>query len=177
MCLDAAGQGSATGVSATGSSGAVTIKFGASVTATGVSGSSGVGSVTTKVDANISATGVAGTGSVGDITARIPTDVSVTGVSATGSVGSVTVAFGYAVAGVSATGRDPLSVSIGIGKYVYPEGISATMELGTAFVWNNIVPIHNASWADISISNSSSCLLYTSPSPRDRTRSRMPSSA
>ena len=27
------------------------------------------------------------------------------------------------------------------------------------------------------ISNQNSCLLYTSPSPRDRTRSRMPSSA
>ena len=27
------------------------------------------------------------------------------------------------------------------------------------------------------VSNGSTCLLYTSPSPRDRTRSRMPSSA
>ena len=30
---------------------------------------------------------------------------------------------------------------------------------------------------DITASNENSCLLYTSPSPRDRTRSRMPSSA
>ena len=30
---------------------------------------------------------------------------------------------------------------------------------------------------EIGIKQSSACLLYTSPSPRDRTRSRMPSSA
>ena len=29
----------------------------------------------------------------------------------------------------------------------------------------------------VATSNSMNCLLYTSPSPRDRTRSRMPSSA
>ena len=32
-------------------------------------------------------------------------------------------------------------------------------------------------WADIVFTQNLSCLLYTSPSPRDRTRSRMPSSA
>ena len=32
-------------------------------------------------------------------------------------------------------------------------------------------------YADNEAAWSSSCLLYTSPSPRDRTRSRMPSSA
>ena len=31
--------------------------------------------------------------------------------------------------------------------------------------------------ADTALKTASSCLLYTSPSPRDRTRSRMPSSA
>ena len=35
----------------------------------------------------------------------------------------------------------------------------------------------NASAADIAQKLSKACLLYTSPSPRDRTRSRMPSSA
>ena len=30
---------------------------------------------------------------------------------------------------------------------------------------------------DSIVTNSNNCLLYTSPSPRDRTRSRMPSSA
>ena len=34
-----------------------------------------------------------------------------------------------------------------------------------------------ASGSDISVARLPNCLLYTSPSPRDRTRSRMPSSA
>ena len=33
------------------------------------------------------------------------------------------------------------------------------------------------SWADLVTQQKYICLLYTSPSPRDRTRSRMPSSA
>ena len=36
--------------------------------------------------------------------------------------------------------------------------------------------IQEIDWIDIT-NNSKACLLYTSPSPRDRTRSRMPSSA
>ena len=36
--------------------------------------------------------------------------------------------------------------------------------------------INSQTWIEVSW-NSDSCLLYTSPSPRDRTRSRMPSSA
>ena len=32
-------------------------------------------------------------------------------------------------------------------------------------------------WTDVNAGNHGGCLLYTSPSPRDRTRSRMPSSA
>ena len=32
-------------------------------------------------------------------------------------------------------------------------------------------------FVDINVKETNSCLLYTSPSPRDRTRSRMPSSA
>ena len=32
-------------------------------------------------------------------------------------------------------------------------------------------------WVNIDRMNQFACLLYTSPSPRDRTRSRMPSSA
>ena len=38
-----------------------------------------------------------------------------------------------------------------------------------------IVPLVNTGKVDYSLANI--CLLYTSPSPRDRTRSRMPSSA
>ena len=36
---------------------------------------------------------------------------------------------------------------------------------------------YNALYARIKNTPTTSCLLYTSPSPRDRTRSRMPSSA
>ena len=35
----------------------------------------------------------------------------------------------------------------------------------------------NGGWAAIIIENGKNCLLYTSPSPRDTERSRMPSSA
>ena len=36
---------------------------------------------------------------------------------------------------------------------------------------------YNSSYGNFNIHKGKSCLLYTSPSPRDRTRSRMPSSA
>ena len=42
----------------------------------------------------------------------------------------------------------------------------------------NVVDVNGEHTGDvIDSSNTSTCLLYTSPSPRDRTRSRMPSSA
>ena len=41
----------------------------------------------------------------------------------------------------------------------------------------NVVPIARDIEAELAKSHARSCLLYTSPSPRDRTRSRMPSSA
>ena len=52
--------------------------------------------------------------------------------------------------------------------------LSPTFGLGLC-----ISDINNDNWPDIYIANDYyvNCLLYTSPSPRDRTRSRMPSSA
>ena len=50
----------------------------------------------------------------------------------------------------------------GVGMTVIPMDIKAGMGVGTTFRV---------------IGDFSGCLLYTSPSPRDRTRSRMPSSA
>ena len=38
-------------------------------------------------------------------------------------------------------------------------------------------PVYKVVVADSRFARDGSCLLYTSPSPRDRTRSRMPSSA
>ena len=40
-----------------------------------------------------------------------------------------------------------------------------------------IAPIEHSAFAWLKVGEPASCLLYTSPSPRDRTRSRMPSSA
>ena len=40
-----------------------------------------------------------------------------------------------------------------------------------------VVTMGNTPNTDVLCSNIKGCLLYTSPSPRDRTRSRMPSSA
>ena len=44
-----------------------------------------------------------------------------------------------------------------------------------AAVWEN--ETKNGNVHNVTISRLYNCLLYTSPSPRDRTRSRMPSSA
>ena len=48
----------------------------------------------------------------------------------------------------------------------------------TDFVWSwgNITPLYSA-LSEFQKEQGYTCLLYTSPSPRDRTRSRMPSSA
>ena len=42
---------------------------------------------------------------------------------------------------------------------------------------HRLVPTFNAEAAGVDVEQMIDCLLYTSPSPRDRTRSRMPSSA
>ena len=63
-----------------------------------------------------------------------------------------------------------------------PGNVSLDMDgLGEAWEdWSNLVNGTNEmSWRldDLIIGTTYTCLLYTSPSPRDRTRSRMPSSA
>ena len=44
-------------------------------------------------------------------------------------------------------------------------------------LWNKLVHVRGNSLGTDPMGNYLICLLYTSPSPRDRTRSRMPSSA
>ena len=61
------------------------------------------------------------------------------------------------------------------GNSNYTTGIVGTVS-GTSISFGSKVAINNYNGTDISIAYDS-CLLYTSPSPRDRTRSRMPSSA
>ena len=51
------------------------------------------------------------------------------------------------------------------------------IDLNTGDVKESFVNRGNISAAEEYISSINRCLLYTSPSPRDRTRSRMPSSA
>ena len=53
--------------------------------------------------------------------------------------------------------------------------IPVTQPDGKRYVWNRINP--NSHRLKGKIEAIKACLLYTSPSPRDRTRSRMPSSA
>ena len=53
---------------------------------------------------------------------------------------------------------------------------SSTLFAGAAFAGPYVNVETNAGWTGDDYTGAT-CLLYTSPSPRDRTRSRMPSSA
>ena len=73
----------------------------------------------------------------------------------------------------------------GDGSVVYPElDAPAEQWLEAVFQRENIRGVQTESWHHVSgcrqwllVERDTICLLYTSPSPRDRTRSRMPSSA
>jgi len=56
---------------------------------------------------------------------------------------------------------------------VMADGVGSNSEAGIGA----LIPWANKLWAIGYVSHIRGCLLYTSPSPRDRTRSRMPSSA
>ena len=65
---------------------------------------------------------------------------------------------------------------------VYLNGLdvkAASAKLKTAFgrIYSDLRSGNPRTFMRMSLGNIRSCLLYTSPSPRDRTRSRMPSSA
>ena len=60
------------------------------------------------------------------------------------------------------------NISVCPGQAVTPAAFSANTGGGETFNWTN---------SNVAVCLVASCLLYTSPSPRDRTRSRMPSSA
>ena len=67
----------------------------------------------------------------------------------------------------------------------YSENVKAVKKVVSAFELGDIEIWKEAVSEDLvysppmygTVENSGNCLLYTSPSPRDRTRSRMPSSA
>ena len=70
---------------------------------------------------------------------------------------------------ISESGHCPLLLSGGSGPRTFT---------GSEFGGSTLaVRVHWLKSADAALALSVDCLLYTSPSPRDRTRSRMPSSA
>ena len=65
--------------------------------------------------------------------------------------------------------RDSYIADVGQGEWEEIDHIPAGSQGGLNFGWDYYEGNHDY--------DSNGCLLYTSPSPRDRTRSRMPSSA
>ena len=56
--------------------------------------------------------------------------------------------------------------------------VSSTTSTQDSGLFGHILPLFKAKTGiDVKVISQGTCLLYTSPSPRDRTRSRMPSSA
>ena len=77
-------------------------------------------------------------------------------------------------------------LEIAYGQYQPGERGNNGKQKGKAFIvrgqvtdelWSNHLEGKGPALGIIPIAEDNSCLLYTSPSPRDRTRSRMPSSA
>ena len=77
-------------------------------------------------------------------------------------------AFGQAAAALTAAGID---------KKEYENKLVFLMSVEKAKFRNPVIPDCKLELKIEAIRSHGSCLLYTSPSPRDRTRSRMPSSA
>ena len=69
-------------------------------------------------------------------------------------------------------------IQLGVNDYLNGETVSSPSASGTVESWNSQIGILKVSANNnFVVGDTISCLLYTSPSPRDRTRSRMPSSA
>ena len=80
--------------------------------------------------------------------------------------------FNYRVLVLILTGTAALALAIGIGRFTYTPILPFMLEeLNITKTEGGLI----ASWNFFGYL--CGCLLYTSPSPRDRTRSRMPSSA
>ena len=72
--------------------------------------------------------------------------------------------------GSTRNGRDSQSKRLGVKRFG-----GETVQAGSIIVRQRGTRFHPG--ANVGIGKDHTCLLYTSPSPRDRTRSRMPSSA
>lgn len=125
----------ATGVSATGAVGTVTVSGDANRDQTGVSATGAVGTVTVSGDANRTQTGVSATGAVGSVSVSGDANRTQTGVSCTGSTGTVTTS-GDAnrtqtgVSCASATGTPTISGDANVSV----TGVEAVSSTGTVTV-------------------------------------------
>ena len=86
--------------------------------------------------------------------------------------------FDLAVVGGGAAGfmTAIIAAENGVKKIIILEGTSKLMEK-VRISGGGRCNVTNATWIPNELIENYPCLLYTSPSPRDRTRSRMPSSA
>ena len=67
------------------------------------------------------------------------------------------------------------SVAVMVSLLAMAEGLSST--ISSTGEEDRVIILRDGSSSELSSGVAMPCLLYTSPSPRDRTRSRMPSSA
>ena len=74
------------------------------------------------------------------------------------------------------TGSEMKATIKGDGSYLSLEYTIIDGPYANRKVWDNL-NLDNPNAKAVTIAQGNFCLLYTSPSPRDRTRSRMPSSA
>ena len=109
------------------------------------------------------ASGISLTSSMGEESNTGTANVSVTGTQSTITIGSSSA--GSSVL-VNATGSQ-LTSSIG----------AETIDIGVPITGFELSVSNKTFTQDTLAAFAQACLLYTSPSPRDRTRSRMPSSA
>ena len=65
--------------------------------------------------------------------------------------------------------------AVGVADILREKATSAAADLGAEYATDDYMDLLSST--DVDAVDICTCLLYTSPSPRDRTRSRMPSSA
>ena len=95
-----------------------------------------------------------------------------------GAAGKVIESFGhFLIGGNFAVGLIVFAVLVVINFIVVTKGAERIAEVGARFTLDAMPGKQMAIDADLNAGLIGDCLLYTSPSPRDRTRSRMPSSA
>ncbi len=132
----------------------IDVTTGVSISATGLSATGAVGDVTVAAGAIVSVTGVTATGGAGSVSVIGSGDISVTGVAAIGSSGTVSVVQGV---GPSVAVSSPrLQGQVGIVApnaeiKVFVTGVAATGQTSGASVvsWNEIIVTQDPNWIEI----------------------------